>query len=70
MALSVFSLVLLIPQRVVEIEDTLPKSEAARVYTNVGASQTRLPPIGLIGVLDRIGAAAARQQYCKRAKSG
>ena len=70
MALSVFSLVLLIPQRVVEIEDTLTKRGAARVYTNVGASQARLPPIRLVGVLDRIGAAAARQQYCKRAKSG
>jgi hypothetical protein len=66
-ALSVFSLVLLIPQRVVEIEDTLTESGAARVDTDIGASQARLPLIGLIGVLDCIGAAASHQQCCKRA---
>jgi hypothetical protein len=65
--LSVFILVLLIPQRVVEIEDTLTESGAARVDTDVGASQARLRPIGLVGVLDRIGAATAHQQCCKRA---
>jgi hypothetical protein len=50
---SVFILVLLIPQRVVEIEDALTESGAARVDTDVGACQARPPPIGLIGVLDR-----------------
>ena len=41
--LSVFIHVLLIPQRVVEIEDTLTESGVARVDTNVGAGQARLP---------------------------
>ena len=66
-SLLVVNLVLLIPQRVVEIEDTLTEGGAARAYTDVGASQARLPPIGLIRVLDLIGAAAAHQQCCKRA---
>jgi MFS family permease len=64
---SVFILVLLIPEGVVEIEDTLTESRAARVDTDVGACQARLPPIGLIGVLDRIGAATAHQKCSKRA---
>src|SRR5262249_44219934 len=67
---SVFRRILLIPQRVVEIEDTLTESGVARVDTNVGAGQARLAPIGLIGVLDRIGAATAHQKCCKRANQG
>ena len=67
LALSVFIHVLLTPQRVVEIEDTLTESGAARVDTDVGACQARLPPIVLIGGLDGTGAAtpirsAAREQ--------
>src|SRR5262249_5700708 len=62
----VFIHILLIPQRAVEIEDTLTESGAARVDTDVGACQARLPPIGLIGVFDRIGAATAYQKCCKR----
>src|SRR6516225_6297956 len=65
-SLSVSNLILLIPQRVVEIDDTLAESGVARVDTDVGTCQARLPPIGLVGVLDRIGAAAAHQQCCNR----
>src|SRR6516165_9781388 len=69
-SLSVVSLLLLIPHRVVEIEDTLTECGAARVDPDLGASQTRLSPRGLIGVLARIGTGADHQQGRKRAKQG
>jgi hypothetical protein len=48
-ALSAFGLVLLVPQGVVEIEDTRTEGGAARVDTHIGAGQTHLRPIALMG---------------------
>jgi hypothetical protein len=56
---SAFKLVLLVPQGVVEIGDTLTENGAARVDTDIGAGQSRLRPSGLIGALDGIGALGA-----------
>src|ERR1700730_12198328 len=56
---SALRLVLLVPQRVVEIEDTLTEGAAARGDADIGTGQTRLLPSGLIGALDGIGALGA-----------
>src|SRR5437879_7759052 len=53
---SAFKLVLLVPQRVIEIDDTLIKGATARVEAHISAGQTRLCPISLIGAFEGIGA--------------
>jgi hypothetical protein len=60
---SAFRDVLLVPQRVIEVEDALTESGAARGDAHVGASQSRLGPIVLVGAHR-----TARQEQCgKRA---
>jgi hypothetical protein len=51
---SALELVLLVPQRVVEVEDTLIERAAAGIETHIGAGETRLPSIILLGARDAI----------------
>jgi hypothetical protein len=64
---SAFKLVLLVPQGVVEIEDTLTEGAVPRVDTNIGTGQARLRPSRLIGAFDGIGALGATgREYCSK----
>jgi len=56
---SALDLVLLIPERAVEIKDTLVERTAARGNADISARQTRLRPGGLIGALNSIGASCS-----------
>ncbi|MGC2204242.1 MAG: hypothetical protein WA633_29375 [Stellaceae bacterium] len=58
-ASSAFRLVLFVPQGVVEIEDTLTESGAARVDTQIGTRELGLRPIILMGAHG-----ATRREQC------
>ena len=65
---SAFKLVLLVPEGVVEIDDTLTEGAAAGGDTHIGAGQTCPCPSGLIGALDGSGALGATcREHCGKA---